>query len=117
MPLPSLTLRYHLEFEARRFEDLGETAQFRVSSFGECSAKRHTIHPRFARHRCHSASRLRAVAERQHERRLITLGKGSVQIGDAKLRVTQLLGEPLTLIFRRPVSSAFHSPSSIYSHV
>src|SRR5262245_1311610 len=117
MPLPSLTLRYHLEFEARRFEDLGETAQFRVSSFGECPAKRNTIHPRFARHRCHSAPRLRDVAERQHERRLITLGKNGVQIGDAKLRVTPLLGEPLTLIFRRPVSSAFASPSTVSSHI
>ena len=97
----SLTLGYNLEFEARRFEDLCEATQFRVSAFGQCSAKRDTIHARFARHCCHPAPRLRNVAERQHERRLITLGECRVQIGDAKFRVTQLLSEPLTLIFRR----------------
>ena len=49
----------------------------------------------------YATPRLGHVAKRKHERLLVTLGKSRVEVSDAKLRIAQLLGEPVTLLFRR----------------
>src|SRR5688572_7332897 len=107
-----LAPRDHLKLQARCFEDLGQTAELWVSGLRKRPAERDSVHAGLARHGGHATPRFGNVAQRQHERRLVAFAEGSVQIGDAKLRVAELLGEPLTLVFRRQVSSALHNLSS-----